>query len=159
MAVTLHLSITGYATAGSTTPASIVIEVQSASFEGEQTLNIGSQSSGAGAGKVTFNPFSITRKPDANSATFWADMCSGTAFKSIAFTATEAGASAPFLTFTMGLAAIKTLSVNATETGGALETITFEYGQATYGAALQNPDGSLGKVVTAGWDVTKNAKV
>jgi len=27
----------------------------------EQVLNIGSQSSGAGAGKVTFNPFSITR--------------------------------------------------------------------------------------------------
>jgi hypothetical protein len=25
--------------------------------------NIGSQSSGAGAGKITFNPFSITRKP------------------------------------------------------------------------------------------------
>lgn len=30
----------------------------------EQVLNIGSQSSGAGAGKVTFNPFSITRKVD-----------------------------------------------------------------------------------------------
>jgi ribosomal protein L32 len=28
----------------------------------EVALNIGSQSSGAGAGKVTFNPFSITRK-------------------------------------------------------------------------------------------------
>jgi hypothetical protein len=27
----------------------------------EQVLSIGSQSSGAGAGKVTFNPFSITR--------------------------------------------------------------------------------------------------
>ena len=27
----------------------------------EQVLNIGSQSSGAGAGKVTFNPFSVTR--------------------------------------------------------------------------------------------------
>jgi hypothetical protein len=27
----------------------------------EQTLNIGSGSSGVGAGKVTFNPFSITR--------------------------------------------------------------------------------------------------
>jgi hypothetical protein len=33
-----------------------------ASADIEQTLNIGSQSSGAGAGKVTFNPFSITRK-------------------------------------------------------------------------------------------------
>jgi hypothetical protein len=28
----------------------------------EAAMNIGSQSSGSGAGKVTFNPFSITRK-------------------------------------------------------------------------------------------------
>jgi hypothetical protein len=27
----------------------------------EQMLNIGSQSLGAGAGKITFNPFSVTR--------------------------------------------------------------------------------------------------
>ena len=34
----------------------------SAAADIEQVLNIGSQSSGAGAGKVTFNPFSIIRK-------------------------------------------------------------------------------------------------
>jgi murein endopeptidase len=34
--------------------------------------NIGSQSSGAGAGKVTFNPFSITRKVDRASPVFFA---------------------------------------------------------------------------------------
>ena len=32
---------------------------------------IGSQSSGAGAGKVTFNPFSITRKIDVASPFFF----------------------------------------------------------------------------------------
>jgi len=32
------------------------------SFDIEQILSIGSQSAGAGTGKVTFNPFSITRK-------------------------------------------------------------------------------------------------
>ena len=30
-------------------------------FDIESILSIGSQSSGAGAGKITFNPFSITR--------------------------------------------------------------------------------------------------
>jgi hypothetical protein len=39
-------------------------------FDIEQTLNIGSQSTGAGAGKVTFNPFSITRKVDRASPVF-----------------------------------------------------------------------------------------
>lgn len=33
------------------------IEIKDYSFDIEQTLNIGSASSGAGAGKVTFNPF------------------------------------------------------------------------------------------------------
>jgi Type VI secretion system effector, Hcp len=35
------------------------------------TLRIGSQSSGAGAGKVTFNPFSITKKIDKASPVFF----------------------------------------------------------------------------------------
>ena len=36
-----------------------LFEVEDYSFDIEQTLSIGSQSSGAGAGKVTFNPFKI----------------------------------------------------------------------------------------------------
>jgi len=47
-----------------------VCEVEDYSFDIEQVLNIGSQSSGAGAGKITFNPFSITRKID-NASTFF----------------------------------------------------------------------------------------
>jgi type VI protein secretion system component Hcp len=155
MSITLHLSLTSY-TAGA---AATVIEVQSASFDAVQVLNIGSQSTGSGAGKVTFNPFSITRKPDANSATFWSQMCSGTPFRTVTLTATDGAAATPFLTFTMGLAAIKTVSVSASEAGGAIEIVTFQYGQGTYGAAQQNADGSLGKVVTAGWDIVKNIKV
>lgn len=38
------------------------IRGQKATSMKEVAANIGSQSSGAGAGKVTFNPFSITRK-------------------------------------------------------------------------------------------------
>src|ERR1700755_2299090 len=34
----------------------------------EQTLNIGSQSTGAGAGKIAFNPLSFTRPVDASSS-------------------------------------------------------------------------------------------
>jgi hypothetical protein len=35
--------------------------------DGNTTPTVGSQSSGAGAGKITFNPFSITRKVDKSS--------------------------------------------------------------------------------------------
>jgi type VI protein secretion system component Hcp len=37
----------------------------------ETQLSLGSQSSGAGAGKVAFNPFSITRKVDKASPTLF----------------------------------------------------------------------------------------
>ena len=49
-----------------------LFEIEDFSFDTEQTLNIGSQSTGAGAGKITFNPFSITRKIDR----FFADLVS-----------------------------------------------------------------------------------
>jgi bacteriocin-like protein len=39
------------------TKGSATFEVKDYSFDIEQTLSIGSQSTGAGAGKVTFNPF------------------------------------------------------------------------------------------------------
>jgi hypothetical protein len=42
----------------STSPkGSGLFEINDFSFDIEQVLNIGSQSSGAGAGKITFNPF------------------------------------------------------------------------------------------------------
>jgi type VI secretion system secreted protein Hcp len=157
MAITLKLAITGLSAVVTAPP--VTFEVETFNFDVEQTLNIGSQSSGAGAGKVTFNPFSITRKPDANSAALWAHLCNGGAIKSMVLTAVRAGSAAAFFSYTMGLVAVKSMAVAAAESGDLIETVTFEYGQATYGAAAQNPDGSLGSVVTSGWDVTKNQKV
>ena len=107
-----------------TTPTSCftagkVFEVEDYSFDIEQTLNIGSQSSGAGAGKVTFNPFSITRKIDRASAIFYEMACSGTAFaqvtlglrKSVGAGGGGAGVSGMmFLRFDFKLVAVKTIS-------------------------------------------------
>ena len=55
-----------------------LFEVEDFSFDIEQTLNIGSQSTGAGAGRVTFNPYSITRKIDRSSPELFSAACSGT---------------------------------------------------------------------------------
>ena len=60
-----------------------LFEVEDYSFDVEQTLNIGSQSSGAGAGRITFNPFSITRKIDVSSNIFFSNACSGKSFKQV----------------------------------------------------------------------------
>jgi hypothetical protein len=47
--------------------APALFEIEDYSFDIEQVLNIGSQSSGAGAGKVTSNPSQITHKVDGAS--------------------------------------------------------------------------------------------
>ncbi len=60
-----------------------LFELDEYSFDIEQVLNIGSQSSGVGAGKVKFNAFSITRKIDRASPTLFDMACSGTAFKQV----------------------------------------------------------------------------
>jgi type VI secretion system secreted protein Hcp len=156
MAITLNLTLLPYNSTTATT-----IEVTAFSFDAVQTLNIGSQSSGAGAGKVTFNPFSFTRRPDEHSADLWARLCSGTAFQKVTATATKTGPANPVIfTFTMGLVAIKTISLSGAESDNSLvETVTVEYGQAAYSAATQNADGTIGTPVGAGWNRVANVRV
>lgn len=54
-----------------------LIRVTSFSGDVAQTLKIGSQSTGAGAGRITFNPFSITRRADSLSPILFQNAASG----------------------------------------------------------------------------------
>ena len=154
MALTLQMTFQPY---GATPPATV--EVLSASVDGEQVLNIGSQASGAGAGKVTFNPFTFTRKPDGQSASLWSRLCSGTAYQKVTLAVTPSGSNVATLTFTMGLVAVKTISISASEADASpMEVVTLEYGQAAYSVTPQNPDGTFGTAVAAGWDRVRNVQ-
>ena len=127
----------------------------------EQTLNIGSQSSGTGAGRVDFKEFSITRRIDKSSATFFKMACSGTPFKNVALALRRASggdtAGLFFLRFDFKLAAVKTISWSHDETAPK-EEITFEYGGFHLSYAPQNSDGSQGTTQMDGWDRTKNIR-
>src|SRR5580700_3366336 len=94
--------------------ASQLFEVEDYSFDIEQVLNIGSQSAGAGAGKVTFNPFSITRKVDCASPTFFQMACSGKSFQTVGLgirkSAGNQASGVMNLAFTFKLVAVKTVS-------------------------------------------------
>src|SRR5580704_11619308 len=91
-----------------------LFEIEDYSFDIEQVLNIGSQSSGAGAGKITFNPFSITRKIDRSSPILFDMACSGTAFKQVSLALRKSAGGMQsgviFLRFDFKLAAVKTIS-------------------------------------------------
>jgi type VI secretion system secreted protein Hcp len=136
-----------------------IFEVEDYSFDIEQVLNIGSQSKGAGAGKVTFNPFSITRPIDKSSPIIYKMACSGTPFKEVGLGLRKgAGGDASgvfFLSFTFKLVAVKTIAWSHDETSPK-ETITFEYGGLLVKYGIQNPNGSINPVFNGGWNRVTN---
>lgn len=132
--------------------------VVSYSFDIEQTLNIGSQSTGAGAGKVAFNPLTITKRVDVNSSTLFSMCCSGTPFKYLDLILVEAGkTSGVFAAYSFGLVAVKTISHagnSGDETG--METVGFGYGQLSIGHAKQLNTGVSDAFHYTSWDRVKN---
>jgi type VI protein secretion system component Hcp len=144
-----------------------LFEVEDYSFDVEQILNIGSQSTGAGAGKITFNPYSITRKIDKASPTLFDMACSGTAFKQVilalrkstgqasAVTSGTATSGQIFLRFDFKLVAVKTISWSHDDESPK-ETVTFEYGGLLIRYCQQNPDGTLKSPIPGGWNRVAN---
>ena len=136
-----------------------LFEIEDFSFDIEQTLNIGSQSTGAGAGKVTFNPFSITRKIDRFSPRLFELACSGTPFQMVTLGLKKsAGGNTTgiiYLVFRFKLVAVKTISWSYDDESPK-ETVTFEYGGLQVFYSPQNPDGSLGSQIPGGWNRVKN---
>ena len=141
-------------------PGNTLLEVSDYSFDVEQTLNIGSQSTGAGAGKITFNPFSITKKIDVLSTVLFSNCASGRPFERLDLLIVKnAGNSKPFVfvQHTMKLVAVKTIAY-ADNDQSPREQVSFEYDGLQIRYTPQRPDGSLGELLVAGWTRVKNVQ-
>ena len=138
-----------------------LFEIEDFSFDIEQTLNIGSQSTGAGAGKVTFNPFSITRKIDKFSPVLFQNSCSGVPYQKVALGLRKSSggetAGAIYLTFIFRLVAVKTISWSYDDESPK-ETVTFEYGGLQLHYARQEASGKFEKIIPSGWNRVRNVK-
>lgn len=136
-----------------------LFEIEDFSFDIEQTLNIGSQSTGAGAGKVTFNPFSINRKIDRCSPVFYENACSGTPFEQVTLGLRKASGGTTsgqiYLVFNFKLVAVKTVSWSYDDESPK-EAITFEYGGLQVFYNMQKADGSMDGDFKGGWNRVKN---
>ena len=136
-------------------------EVTTFSFDVEQTINMSSQSSGAGAGKIQFNPFKVSRKIDKASSTMFQMACRGTTFEFVRLGFRKAGGASAsglfYLRFDFKLVALKTISWSHDDESPT-EDLEFEYGglKLTYG--LQNPDGSIALTNPVGWNKIKNVE-
>jgi type VI secretion system secreted protein Hcp len=140
-------------------PNNNIFEVESYSVDVAQVLNIGSQSSGAGAGKVSFDPLIITRKTDRASPILLEMACSGTPFQFVVLALCKsAGGPAPatvFQKFTFKLVAIKSIAW-AYDAEEPKDVVTFEYGGLVIEYWVQAADGSMGAKVLGGWNRVKN---
>ena len=136
-----------------------VFEVDTYGFDIEQTINMGSQSSGAGAGKVQFNAFSITRKVDLASPMFFQMACQGKTFKKVSLgmrksSGTESSGTF-FLRFDFKLVAVKTMSWSHGDESPS-EEMKFEYGALQLHYAQQKADGTFTVITPGGWNKIKN---
>ncbi len=136
-----------------------LFEVTTFSFDVEQTINMSSQSSGAGAGKIQFNPFKITRKIDRATPEFFKHACQGTPFKVVTLGFRKASGTSTsglfFLRFDFRLVALKSINWSHDDESPT-EDLEFEYGglQVVYGR--QKSDGSIETINPAGWNKLTN---
>jgi type VI secretion system secreted protein Hcp len=175
--VQLNLSNDTLANANPALQQGCVFEIDDFSFDIEQVLNIGSQSSGAGAGKVTFNPFQITRKTDRASPVFFMMCCAGQHFKQVTLCLRRAGAGVgtagggatagqgsatmssgtTFLRFDFALVAVKTISWSGSDGDESpKEEVTFEYGALMVQYIQQQASGQQGSTVSGSWNRVYN---
>jgi hypothetical protein len=127
------------------------------SFDIEQTLNIGSQSTGAGAGKVTFNPLSITMTPSSLDATLSTNAESGAPLCELDLMIVTAQGRSQL--FKMNLAAVKTVAWKTDAAKNLSSTYTFEYGGLIVVNQAYAPSGAAGRVTAKGWDRVRNVAV
>ena len=140
-----------------------VFEVSDFSFDVEQVLNIGSATQGAGAGKITFNPFTFSRPTDRASPLFFTMCCAGTHFAQISLAMRKAtgadGSGKCYLRFDFALAAVKTVSWSGSDGDESTkEEVTFEYGALQIRYKPQDETGALGNAIPAVWSRVNNVQ-
>ncbi len=134
------------------------INISSYSSDIEQTLNIGSQSTGVGAGKITFNPLTITKYIDPLTPILFQNAASGTPFKVVEICFVNAQNFIQ-VRHTYKMAAVKTVSwATSADSDSMSEIITFEYGGLFLTVNQQGPDGRLANVYQSGWNRVRNVK-
>ena len=138
-----------------------VFEVTSFSFDVEQTLNLGSQAGGAGAGKVKFPGYTMERKIDKASPTFFEMACAGTTFDTVSLgfrkSAGVEAAGLFFLRFDFRFVAVESITWSHDEESPT-ESVKLQFGTLQVLYCPQKEDGSLLPKIGGGWDQIKNIR-
>jgi type VI secretion system secreted protein Hcp len=133
------------------------IEVESFSFGVSNIANIGSQSSGAGAGKATFNAFKITKKVDKASPLLFNAAASGKHIKlaELLFARKAGGKQMDYLYIKLSNVLISSVQDGSSSKGTPQEQVTFAFQKMQ--ETFVNGDGKVGQTVNI--NLSSNAKV
>ena len=125
------------------------------SFSDQQTVSIGSQSSGAGAGKVTFNPLQLTLSQVGLQPALFQALASGTPFQEVDVLGYSQGSNELVTDDSFGLVFADNLSTDAS---GATQ-VSLEYGSEEIQQSLSTTPISVGwnQIRTVGFDISQAA--
>ncbi len=139
-------------------------EIKEFSFGIENTLNITSASSGAGAGKAEFKEFTIKKQTDKASPILACTCGKGGHYEKVELKLRKSGAKGGAVSGDVYLAYdFKLVAVKSVEWSGSSgddvpeETVVFEYGALKIGYKPQNKDGTLGKLIERSWNKVTNS--
>jgi type VI secretion system secreted protein Hcp len=127
------------------------LELASFSFGAENTVNIGSASGGAGAGKVSFHEFEVTKKTDTASCGLFQTCCTGNHFDEAIIEMRRAGGStaksgATFMKFHFKMVVVNDISWSGSDGDDTIEeTVKFRYGAIKVEYFKQDSKGKMTK--------------
>jgi type VI secretion system secreted protein Hcp len=143
-------------------------EITEFSFGAENTLNIGSATGGAGAGKATFKEFTVKKTTDSASGQLLQLLGSGAHYKIVKLFIRKSGGAAggtgkvksgaPYLVFAFGMVALKSLEWSGSSGDDVpTETVVFEYGEMKVGYYKQAVSGVLSLGGQGAWSKMTNS--
>jgi type VI secretion system secreted protein Hcp len=139
-------------------------EVKEFSFGIENTLNISSASTGAGAGKADFKEFTVKKQTDKASPILASTCGKGGHYQLVQLRLRKSGAKGSgsagdvYLSYDFKLVAVKSIEWSGSSGDDVPEeTIVFEYGALKIGYKPQNKDGTLGTLVERSWNKVTNS--
>jgi type VI secretion system secreted protein Hcp len=133
------------------------IQVASFDFGIENALNIGSASSGAGAGKAKFTSFTFNHTLDIASSCISTYLAQGKPLTASLYLRKAAGSgTAPDFLVVQFKTVVFASQHLTSSTDAPAEAVTFQFGSESFKYYAQTPSGQLGAPNTFTWDVVRN---
>jgi type VI secretion system secreted protein Hcp len=134
------------------------IELRDWRWGSDQVLNIGSQSSGVGAGKIKLRPLVIVKAVDTTSPALFVAEASGRAFLtghlSVLWSVGANPGAFDYLKLDLKVVAIKSIALSPAEV--PVEEIEIEFGSVKMTLIPEGADGQPHDPVSGGWDAIRN---